>query len=365
MDTIVWCQKTKMNLNLSSNTTIQKWMSNIYQSLISVLPIYFDWVDSDVVPRDKFRSRTRSGDSKFKSDQSLEGKVKEFLEKRIGNPLAIAVVFSEHGPSVIGKENSFIANQCLVQTENVISAFRTIYMRSTINQNSPNKKVMGTRRNSGKKDIVIDNILEKDTNSHINFRVENDSWPYTSWTSLVPYLKGTCSSVSEDDSAEKQWSQIDSDTSLYIESINNVMWLLVMRKTSDENRWNRRTGEERGKEEEKFFTEFSTALRLREIFKTMLEMSHLEFDLLVGETLKQEGLMVDNDNSRSQLLESIKGELGLRSPSIKSSTYSIALRKRNAKKKLRPVKRPTTKTNNSSSHYAFFLGSHLMNSLNG
>lgn len=341
METIVCCQKTKMNLNPSSNTTIKKWMGNIYQSLISVLPIYYDWVDSEVVPRN----------TKFKSTQGLEGKVEEFLGKRIGIPLAIAVVFSEHGPSVIGKETSFVANQCLVQNENVVSAFRTIYMRSTINQNSHNKKLMGTRRNSGKKDIVIDNVLEKDANSHVNFRVENDSWPYTSWTSLVPYLKGTRSSVLDDDSAEIQWSQIDSDTSLYIKSINNIMWLLVMRKTSDENRWNRRS-----KEEEKFFTEFSTALQLRGIFKTALEMSNLEFDSLIGKTLKQEELMVDN------CLESIIGELDLRSPSIKSSSYSIAIRKRNAKKKLRPIKRLT---DNSSSHYAFFLGSHLMDSLNG
>jgi hypothetical protein len=359
MNTIVCCQKTKMNLNLSSNTNIQKWMRNIYHSVISLLPIFFDWVGSDVVSRYGFNVssfRSESGDNKYTPNQDLEANVEEFLEKRGGIPLAIAVVFSEHGSSVTGNDNSFITNQCVVaQAENIISAFPAVYMRSPINHNSPNKK------NSGTKDPVAVDTFEKDTST--NFRVRTlHSWPYTSWTSLVSYLKRTLSSVSGDDSAEIQWSQIDSETWVSSQSINDNMWLIAMRKSADDNRWNRKSNEERpGKEEEKFFIEFSTALRLRDIFKSVLETIHLESDSFVGETLKQEGLLFDNDSTRSQLLESFKGELGLRSSSSKVS-YSVSLRKRSAKKSPRLI-RQTTKISNNSSHCAFFLGSHLMDSI--
>ena len=360
MNTIVCCQKTKINLNLSSNTYIQKWMRNIYYSMVNLTSILFDWVDSDVVSRYGFNVssfRSESCDNKYTPNQNLEANVEEFLEKRGGIPLAIAVVFSEHESSVTGNDNSCITKQCVVQTENIISAFPAVYMRSTINQNSPCKK----RRNSGTKDPVAVNTFEKDTIT--NFRVNTlHSWPYTSWTSLVSYLKRTLSSVSEDDSAEIQWSQIDSTTWVFSQSINDNMWLIAMRKSADDNRWNRRSNEDRpGKEEEKFLIEFSTALRLRDIFKSVLETIHLESDLFVGETLKQEGLLFDNDITRSQLLESFKGELGLRSSSSKVS-YSVSLRKRSAKKSPRII-RQSTKISNNSSHCAFFLGSHLMDSI--
>lgn len=327
-------------------------MKNIYQSYLSILPVYFDWVNSNVFLRYNFSSRSFD-DGKIKIDKVLEKKVEDYLAKRKNIPFAVAVICSEHGLSTVGQQESSIMNKSLIQDQNIIFDYPAIYMRSnTTVQNPSRNKIMGKRRNSGSKNGTLNTVSETEK-----------EWPYSSWTSIIPYLNGSCTLMpGKESSGEIQWSQIDSDTLVYALPINKQgMWLLAMRKRFDDNRWSRRNIDEQpGKEDRKFFREFSSALTLRTVLKLNLEVDRLEEDSLIGKTLKQEELFIDYNNTSTQVVDSIKAELSLRSPSSKA--YKLPLRKQGAKQERRPIKRLNKNSNNS--HYDFFLGN-LMDTLNG
>mgnify|MGYP003338825958 FL=1 len=79
-----------MKLKLS-NTCIQKWMRKIFHSLVSTVPIFFDWVEKDVASHYGFQMssfRINPGD---RLGQDLERKLVEYLrsEERNGTQLEI------------------------------------------------------------------------------------------------------------------------------------------------------------------------------------------------------------------------------------------------------------------------------------
>ena len=376
MNAIVGCQKIKLNLNASSNTSIQKWMCQVYQSFVSVLPIYFESVGLDVISRYGFQEssfRVKHGDNKCGPILELETKIAEFLrfEERNGAPLAIAVVAdvagfhmhrlkSNHGSSIIGKEELSSTNHCIPEPDDVLSAFPAVYLRTTIDHNL-SSKMLGNRRNSGKKKNDNDYILEINPSKGVSSRIEKNSWPFTSWHNIIPMLKNITPSSLETNFSEINWSQVDSDTSVYASPIHNAMWFVAMKKTNDDNRWNRRNDEERTRKERQFFSDFSASLRLSDIFKTNLKIHNNDADSLLNElshTLVGDRLL-DNDDT-SQLLESFKRIFGLRSLANK---HSIQFRKRNATDSPELFKGLPTWYSTYPSHYAFFLGSQLMDSL--
>ena len=119
MNTIVGCQRIKQKLNASSDTCIQKWMCKVYQSFVSILPIYFESVGLDVTSRYGFQEspfRVNHGYNRCGPNLDLEAKLEEFLrsEEQSGAPLPIVVVAdltsfhalrskSNHGSLIIGK----------------------------------------------------------------------------------------------------------------------------------------------------------------------------------------------------------------------------------------------------------------------
>ena len=84
-------------------------------------------------------------------------------------------------------------------------------------QNPSRNKIMGKRWNSGSKNGTLNTVSETEK-----------EWPYSSWTSIIPYLNGSCTLMpGKGSSGEIQWSQIDSDTLVYALPINKQgMWLL-------------------------------------------------------------------------------------------------------------------------------------------
>jgi len=335
-------------------------MRKIFHSLVSVLPFYFDWVDTNGFQMSSFR--INPGD---RLGQDLERKLVEYLrsEERNGTQLAIAVVFdvtgcnmfhlkSEHRPSKIAKEKSLSTGQCRIQADDFLALFPAVYMRGTIHVNSATTQLMRARRNSSTKDTGGNHELEKDICTRTTSGID---WPYTTWNRLIPLLKGNLQLVPTKDYGI-QWSQIDSETSVYVSSINHSMWLVAMKKSADENRWNRRSCEER-----EFFNNFSSALRLRDIFKSVFEIRRLELDSLsikLSEALKED--KPSGDNCTSSLLDSFKEILGL-----PSHNPSIPLQKQSVPKIPIHGKILPGSSLKNRSHHAFFLGSHLMDSIDG
>ena len=113
----------------------------------------------------------------------------------------------------------------MLETDGILS----VYIRTTIDH-SFSGKMMGNRRNSGKRDNDYDHMLERNPCKGISSRIEVNSWPYTSWNNIIPMLKNTFSLSSEGDSVEINWSQVDSDTSVYALPIHNAMWFVTMKK---------------------------------------------------------------------------------------------------------------------------------------
>eukprot|EP00531_Pseudo-nitzschia_arenysensis_P018553 CAMPEP_0116127434 /NCGR_PEP_ID=MMETSP0329-20121206/6838_1 /TAXON_ID=697910 /ORGANISM="Pseudo-nitzschia arenysensis, Strain B593" /LENGTH=593 /DNA_ID=CAMNT_0003621533 /DNA_START=606 /DNA_END=2390 /DNA_ORIENTATION=+ len=374
LNTIVGCQKIKLKLNDSSDTRIQKWMSNVYQSFVSMLPIYFQSVSSDVLSRYGYQEssfRIKPGENKPGQNLNLESKFEEFLrfEERSGTPFALAVVasvddfhmhrsLSKPGSIFSGKEKTSNINRSMLESFDLLSEFPAVFIRTTTDQYSSGN-LLGARRNSGKKD-EYDYTMAKKRSSHIQSRVEMNSWPFTSWGNVIPMLKNHMLLSPDGDSLEMNWSQVDSDTSIYASPIDDVMWLVAMKKANDESRWNRRyDDEERATKEKQFFSDILASLRLRDIFKSNLKVSSGDTDRLLNElsnTMVANTRLLDTDNS-SQLLESFKRIFGLRSLNTK---YSGHFQNQNAMLTPKSVEDLRTGSSPLPSHFAFFLGSHLM-----
>eukprot|EP00532_Pseudo-nitzschia_australis_P002521 CAMPEP_0168193236 /NCGR_PEP_ID=MMETSP0139_2-20121125/18493_1 /TAXON_ID=44445 /ORGANISM="Pseudo-nitzschia australis, Strain 10249 10 AB" /LENGTH=594 /DNA_ID=CAMNT_0008116567 /DNA_START=81 /DNA_END=1863 /DNA_ORIENTATION=- len=240
LNSIICCQKIKLKLDPSSTTCIQKWMCKIFQSFVSILPIYFDCVSSDVIARYGFLEssfREKPGENRFGPHLDLETKLEEFLrlQERNGTSLVVAVVVdvsclnvlrsnSESCSSFNGKEKSLNMNQFLYETGDILSSFPAVYLASTM-QDTLSSKILTNHRSSVRKDIDSDHAIENDPKMGLNSRIEMDSWPYSSWDNLVPLFRSTTSPLNaEDDSVEIHWSQIDSDTLVYVSSIHEAMW---------------------------------------------------------------------------------------------------------------------------------------------
>ena len=371
MHTIVGCQEIKLKLNPSSDTFIQKWMCKVYQSFVAMLPVYFESVDSDVISRYGFQEssfRVKPG-----ANLDIESKVEEFLrfEERSGIPFAIAVVasvagfhiyrsISNYDSLIIGKEKSSSSSRDILEPSDILSVYPVVYLRTTTDH-SLSGKILGARRNSGKKDHDYDNTLDKNRAGDINSKIEMNSWPYTSWNNIVPVLKNSIPLSSDDDSVRIDWSQVDSDTSICTSPLDSMMWLVAMKKKNNDSRWNRRNDEERTRKERQLFWDLSTSLRLRDVFKSNLKKDSDDVDPLLSElsnTLIGNRLL-DNDDT-SQLLEALKRIFGLRLPRHCSTQF----RKQN--RTVGPTLlngRDTWSSAPLPSHFAFFLGSHLMDSL--
>jgi hypothetical protein len=368
MNTIVGCQKIKLKLNASSDTCIQKWMWKVYHSFVAILPFYFESVGLDIMSRHGFQEssfRSKPEENKHDANQDLEAKLEEFLrfEERSGTPLAIALVAdvaafhmlrsaSNHSALIIGKEKSLKANRRKLEPDDILSAYPVVYMRTTADHDL-SSKILGSRRN-------VDNDLtsEKDRFKGVNARKEMISWPFTSWSNIIPVLKNTLSLIAETDSVEVNWSQVDSETSIYASSVNNSMWFVAMKRKSDDNRWNRRNDEERTRKEKQFLTEFSSCLRLVDVFKSNVKTGKDDVNRLSNElsrTLSGDRLF-DNDD-KSQLLESFRRIFGLRSP------HTFPFRKQNTTMSPEFFNGLNTWSSTCPGHYAFFLGSPLMDSL--
>ena len=374
MHTIVGCQEIKLKLNSPSDTRIQKWMSTIYQSFVSMLPIYFEPVSSDVLSRYGYQESSfciKPGENRYGPNPNLESKLEEFLrfEERSGTPFALAVVANvdgfhmhrsifNHGSLFSGKEKASNISRSILESGDIFSEFPAVFVRTTTDQHLSGN-LLGARRNSGKKD-EYDYTLEKNRSNNIILRGQKNSWPFTSWNSIVPMLKNTMLLRPDDDPLGMNWSQVDSDTSIYVSPLDDMMWLVAMKKVNDDSRWNRRHDEERATKERQFFSDISTSLRLRDVFKSNLKTNSDETYRLLNElinTLVANSRLLDNDNT-SQLLELFKKIFGLRSPNNK---HSIRFRKQSPTVSPKSLEGLQTWSSPLPSHFAFFLGGNLVN----
>lgn len=346
----------------------------IYQSFVSMLPIYFESVSSDVLSRYGYQEssfRKKPGENRYGPNPNLEPKLEEFLrfEERSGTPFALAVVANvdrfhmhrsifNHGSLFGGKEKASNISRSVLESGDILSEFPAVFIRTTTDQHL-SSNLLGARRNSGKKE-EYDYTLEKNGSNNISLRRQKNSWPFTSWSNIVPMLKNTMLLSPDDDPLGMNWSQVDSDTSIYASPLDDVMWLVAMKKINDDSRWNRRHDEERSTKERQFFSDISTSLRLRDVFKSNLKMNSDDTYRILNEltnTLVANTRLLDNDNT-SQLLELFKKIFGLRSQNNK---HSIRFRKQNATVSPKSLEGLQTWSSPLPSHFAFFLGGNLMN----
>ncbi len=345
----------------------------MYQSFVSMLPIYFQYVNSDVLSRYGYQEssfRIKPGENKPAQNLNLESKLEEFLrfEERSGTPFALAVVasvddFHMHRspskPSSIfsGKEKKSNINRSMLESSDFLSEFPAVFIRTTPDQYLSGN-LLGARRTSGKKD-EYDYTVAKKRSNNVNSTAETNAWPFTSWGNIVPMLKNHMLLSPDDDSLEMNWSQVDSDTSIYASPIDDVMWLVAMKKVNDESRWNRRHDEERATKEKQFFLDILASLRLRDVFKSNLKTSGSDTNRLLNELSNarvSNTRLLDNDNN-GQLLESFKKIFGLRSL---NSRHSSHFRKQNATVSPKSVEDLHMRSSPLPGHFSFFLGSHLM-----
>jgi len=371
LDSIIRCQKLKLKLNSSSNSCIQRWICKIFQSIILVLPIYFDRLSSDVIARYGFQESSfhgKPGENRFGQKLDLEVKLEEFLrlQERNGTSLVVAVVVDLAGFSIlssklknsspiIGNEKPSITIQYLYETGAFLSSFPVVFLASTM-QGTISSRLLINRRNSARKEIESEHILENNPNRRVNSGIEMDSWPFTSWNNVVSLLTTTTNPSSVmDDSVEVHWSQVDSDTLVFKSLIHEAMWFVAMKKTVDENRWSRRNGEELPRKEEQFLMEFAGSLRLRGFFESALQVCQHELDSRVIDlgTLLNTDRIWENDY---QLIELLQQKLGLRSPTHK---YSFRKVKQNSTTSPKYTQGLATSSLKNPSHFSFFLGSDL------
>lgn len=262
----------------------------------------------------------------------------------------------ENSPQLVANEKPSNTIQFLFETGAFLSSFPAVFLASTM-QDTMSSRFLTNRRNSSRKDTDSDHILENNPNVHLNSRIEMDSWPFTSWNNLVSLLTSTSNpSSTMDDSAEINWAQIDSDTLVCASLIHEAMWFVAMKKTADENRWNRRSGEESPMKEQQFLMGFANSLRLRGVFESGLKLCRLELDssmIDLSSILSTDRIWEDDDH----FMELLQQKLGIRSPTHK---YSFRKVKQSATKSPKHTKRLSVLASKNPSHFAFFLGSDIM-----
>jgi hypothetical protein len=350
-------------------------MKNLWQSLVSVLPIFFNSFTG--YEKSAFEPPTKD---RLGPAVDLETKVLEFLrtEEKTGPPLAIAVVF-DATRRVCSANTSFLErgfSSCedsmpinasspgvSVGDQNALLNFPAIYMRNTTNPIASPKSLI-SRRYSEKVEGNENLNVGRDPNP----MAVNSSWPFTSWPNLIALLKGVVRSPLRQLGTPLpiHWLQVDAETSFHATPVNDSMWLVCMLKTSDENRWHRRKISKLAEEEiQYFFNEFARHLQFSEMLNPahVLEirrqkMGSKSFPVDLGEKLllQRRDFFRDDDNF-IDLLQSLKEDLGLRSPRYKETrdaSYRLGFRVKS------PAK-PRLHRDIKDNHFVFFLGSQLMN----
>lgn len=356
MKTIADCQRTKMKLCAGSvdSTCLRKWMLQIYQSYRAMLNIYFD---SSFCPIAGEKPRFEP------PNLDIESKVEEFLqfEERAGTPFAITVVANNAaGFRSVFKYGSSTSSsgQSLPEHTDGLSAFSIVYIRTT---GESSEKISVIRRNSGKKDVDFDNHYAQEKNRSGDVH-SMSSWPYMSWDNIVPLLKNNIPlSSDDDDSVGIDWLRADSETSIYASRLDHNTWVVAMKKTNDDSRWNRRKkDEERARKERELFLDLQNHLRLMDVFKVSLRAASNDADPILNELSNTVigNRLLENENT-SHLLESFKRIFGLRSP-----TRQIAqLRHQGGTVSPKLLKGLDTWSSPLPSHFAFFLGGQLLESI--
>ena len=373
MNAIVGCQKMKLILKFSSNTLIHTWMCNVYQSFVSMLPFYFESVGSNAYSRYGFHEscfRVKNWNERSGPSLDLESKLDDYLrsEGRSGVPLAIGVVAdvsainilrlkSNHGGPSIGKQQSLNTGQGRPESDDILSAYPAVYMRIVTDSNSTGRMY---HKNSVKQDNDNDCLLEQSPS--IDSRMDVNHWPYTSWNNIVKkVLKNTLSSSSEEEHFKISWSQVDPHTSVFASSICNAMWFVAMKKTNDDDQWNRRNDEERARKERQIFSHFITSLQLKGVFKRSLKINYNDTGSLsyeLSNALVRNRLLENQDANR--LLESFKRIFGVRSSGDK---HRMSFRTRYTNRSPEHLKGLPSWSSSCPSHFTFFLGKSLMDSL--
>ena len=138
------------------------------------------------------------------------------------------------------------------------------------------------------------------------------------------------------------------------------MWFVVMIRSADDDRTRRRLSTFMDKEVQDYINEIVSCLKFTEIFKRahVLEIRRGQS----GSTFSAEALN-GAQGDFVDLLQSIKEELGLRSPRTRetlTASYGLRLMSGRIGKSPRQMKRTAGSLH---SHYAFFLGTQLMNTV--
>ena len=303
-----------MKVIQNPRTPLEKWMSAIYHSFISMLPIFFASVHSDVLSRYEYKESSfcaTAGES-FRQGTNLciESKVEEALQL-FGTPCAIAMVtsrsVSNYGSLTFGFDTVPSKGRNIPDHRDALSAYPLLFMRTT-GDSSLSGRMMG-----------------------------ENSWPYTSWDNIVAFLLS-----SDDDSVRLDWSRIDESTTVLASRLDHLVWLVAIKKTNDDGRWNRRKNDdEHARKEKEAFIDLKNSLRFRNVFKSSLSD---EVDPIFGSRF------LESDNI-DHLLESFKRIFGLRSPN------------RHQRTQLRHESGTGTWSTPLPSHFAFFLGVHLLDSM--
>lgn len=236
------------------------------------------------------------------------------------------------------------------------------------------------------------------------------SWPHSSWSSLVAILTGTGESrnfeVQETSEASiferfdrssistmevdflPKWPKSNSSTSmfseeaprsqpqtsLHIAALSDYMWLVVMVKVGEDNRWHRRRGKKVVEEEAReFLNKLAPKLRVSDFFcashaqklrrATMKSFSfsssstYHDFDPV--KAMKQSSLTW-NQEDIEELLQYLKGAFRLRSPrSSLKSPYNLGFGSRAFKKSPKFRHGPYPQPTLQASAVSFFLGPEL------
>jgi hypothetical protein len=387
MPSLVNAQNVKVRLHPISKTCIHLWLLKLWQSLLSILPIVFDKVQSSTKSLYGFDKSSFDVPSvnRIGPSEDLNAKVGELLrmEEKTGVSFAVSVIYDasrstanrfvstttfERGFTARDDVSSRLNAAATFESQNIFAGFPSLYMRSNLHMTPPRPSV--TRRNSDKKEKESSVFLQEENSKKqavSTQRPEFASWPYTSWPSLVPLLRSQARSTGRLAGEHWEWLQADSETSFHGTPINKNMWFVVLIGSIDDGKWNRRRSSTLIEEDVQFFlTEILSCLKFTEIFKRAHVLEIRRGGVESGSTFSTEsgGKMLGGGHSDFvDLLQSFKEELGLRSPRTRealTTSYGLRLRSGRFGKSPGSLNR---RAGSQPSHHAFFLGHQLMNAI--
>ena len=366
MPSIVNAQKVKMRLHETSKTCVHLWLLKLWQSLLSILPVVFDRIDSSTKSMYGFDSSSLGVPSvnRVGPAEDLKTKIGEFLrlEEKMGMTLSVSIVFdattapsnTNHNFSAATFERGFTSrddgSSKLTTSQDIFLSFPSLYMRGNVHVASPRPSSI-MRRNSARKGYGSSEFQREEhpkVQNSPSQRPELSSWPYTSWPSLVSLLNSRPRNSGLLGEEHSEWLQADSDTSFYDSMINNHMFFVVMIRSTDDRR---RLSALIEQEVMEYVNEIVSCLTFTELFK---REKVLEIRRQSGSTFAETGgkMLSRGHGDFVELLQSIKEELGLRSPRTRE-THLMSGR----------IGRIGKSAGSHQSHHAFFLGGQLMNAI--